>query len=116
MLDATVLLVDPETGFCVAVVDGGLLTAYRTASASAIATRYLARKDSHVLGLVGLGVEGRSHLDAIRLVRDIDAVVGLDSQRRTADPVLQHVPAAVRLRVVPRAPSAVAERATSSAR
>jgi alanine dehydrogenase len=85
VLGATVLLVDPQTGTCEAVVDGGLLTAYRTASASAVATKYLAREHAHVLGLVGLGVEARSHLAAMRLVRPIDRVVGWTRSRATAD-------------------------------
>ena len=100
VLDATVLLVDPDDGSCLAVVDGGLLTAYRTASASAIATRYLARTDSTVLGLVGLGVEGRSHFDALRLVRDITRVVGWTRSQETADRFREHVGGAVPFELV----------------
>jgi len=75
VLSAVVLLVDVETGKCSAVVEAGLLTAYRTAAASAVATQYLSRTDARVLGLVGAGIEARTHLDAIRLVRPIERVV-----------------------------------------
>jgi ornithine cyclodeaminase/alanine dehydrogenase len=73
-LSAVIVLVDLATGRCSAVLEGGLLTAYRTAAASAVATRQLAREDSTVLGLIGAGLEARTHLDAIRLVRPIETV------------------------------------------
>jgi ornithine cyclodeaminase/alanine dehydrogenase len=83
-LSAVILLVDFDTGRCSAVLEGGLLTAYRTAAASAVATRYLAPKDSTVLGLIGAGLEARTHLDAIRLVRPIAEVVVWSRTRATA--------------------------------
>ena len=57
VLNAVVVLVDPETGRCDAVIDGGALTAYRTAAASGVASKHLAREDSRVLGLIGAGIE-----------------------------------------------------------
>lgn len=83
-LSAVILLVDFETGRCSAALEGGLLTAYRTAAASAVATRYLVRDDSTVLGLIGAGMEARTHLDAIRLVRPIDEVAVWSRTRETA--------------------------------
>ena len=74
-LNAVVLLCDTETGCCEAVIEAGLLTAYRTAAASAVATKYLARRDACVLGLVGAGLEARTHLEAMRSVRPIDRVM-----------------------------------------
>ena len=52
---STVILFDPETGVPTAMVGGGLLTALRTAAASAISIDRLARKDAKVLGMVGAG-------------------------------------------------------------
>ncbi|HZX06394.1 MAG TPA: hypothetical protein VFF46_25855, partial [Kribbella sp.] len=40
---STILLVDPETGTCEAILDGPALTLFRTAAASAVATKHLAR-------------------------------------------------------------------------
>jgi alanine dehydrogenase len=85
VLNAVVVLVSPETGRCEAVLEAGALTAYRTAAASAVATGYLARQDSRVLGLVGAGIEARTHLDAMRLVRPIERVVVWSRSRATAD-------------------------------
>ncbi|MGW7680951.1 ornithine cyclodeaminase family protein [Kribbella sp. NPDC054772] len=72
---STVLLVDPETGSCEAILDGPALTLFRTAAASAVATRHLARGGSRTLGLVGAGAQARAHLDALTCVLTIDRVV-----------------------------------------
>jgi len=56
------------------VMDGRLITEMRTAATSAAATKLLARKDSHVLAILGSGVQARSHLEAMRLVRNVDEV------------------------------------------
>ncbi len=55
---------DPETGYPLAVMDGSEITAYRTGAAAAIASKYLARKDSKVLGLVGAGRQAYTQLMA----------------------------------------------------
>ena len=55
---------DPETGLPVSVLDCTWITAVRTAAASALAAKHLARKDSKILGILGCGVQGRSHLEA----------------------------------------------------
>jgi len=68
---AVVLLWDSATGELLSIMDGRLITEMRTAASSAAATRTLARKDAEVLALLGSGVQARSHLDAIRLVRSL---------------------------------------------
>lgn len=83
-LSAVIVLVDFDTGRCSAVLEGGLLTAYRTAAASAVATRHLAHADSRVLGLIGAGLEARTHLDAVSRVRPIEEVVVWSRTRATA--------------------------------
>ncbi len=67
---ATILLFRPETGEPLASIDGGLITEMRTAAASAVATRLLARPEASTLAIIGSGVQARSHLEALRLVRD----------------------------------------------
>jgi len=66
---ATIVLLDPTTGALLAVMDGRFITEARTGAASAVAARYLARKDAAVLAIVGSGVQARSHLEALTLVR-----------------------------------------------
>ena len=63
-----IILNDPNTGQPVAVMDGGYITALRTAAASGVSARYLAVKDAGVLGIVGAGVQGRYHLMSLKEV------------------------------------------------
>jgi alanine dehydrogenase len=65
---AVVVLFDPSSGTPTALVDGTALTAARTAAASAVATRLLARTDSAVLAILGTGVQARAHALAVTRV------------------------------------------------
>jgi alanine dehydrogenase len=71
---ATVILFRPETGEPLVTMDGRLITEMRTAAVSAVATRALARPDATVLAILGSGVQARSHLEALRLVRPLREV------------------------------------------
>ncbi len=69
-----VLLHSGETGQLMAVMNASAITAIRTAAVSAVATRLLAREEARSLAIIGAGVQGRTHLEAIPLVRDIDDI------------------------------------------
>jgi len=71
---AMILLFRPETGEPLAVMDGRLITEMRTAAVSALATKFLACADTDVLAILGSGVQARSHLEALRLVREFTQV------------------------------------------
>ena len=71
---ATIFLVDPETGTPLAIMDGRLITEMRTAAVSAAATKLLAPPDSKILAVLGSGVQARSHVEALRLVRNFDTI------------------------------------------
>jgi ornithine cyclodeaminase/alanine dehydrogenase len=62
------ILNDVETGIPYAVMDCSWITAYRTGAATALAARYLARPDSQVAGILACGVQGRTNLEALRVV------------------------------------------------
>jgi len=66
---ATILLLDPDTGQTLAIMDGRFITEARTAAASAVAVRYLARANAPRLAILGSGVQARSHLEALTMVR-----------------------------------------------
>ncbi|ROZ46569.1 ornithine cyclodeaminase family protein [Rhodococcus sp. WS3] len=72
---STIILSCAETGECEAVLDGRAITAIRTAAASAVATEYLSRKSSTVLGVVGAGTLAVEHTRAIARVRGIEKVL-----------------------------------------
>jgi ornithine cyclodeaminase/alanine dehydrogenase-like protein (mu-crystallin family) len=85
---AQVLLLDPATGALEAILDGRLITELRTAAASAVSVDLLARDGPTRLAILGSGVQARSHLEALALVRPL-AHVRVWS--RTADHALQFV-------------------------
>jgi alanine dehydrogenase len=69
-----VMLFEQERGRPLAVLDAASVTAIRTAAASAVATRALARRDAGDLAILGSGVQARTHLDAMLAVRPLRRV------------------------------------------
>ena len=69
-----VMVFDPDTGRPLAVMDAGAITATRTAAVSAVATDVLAPPDAGDLAVLGSGVQGRSHLRALAVVRKLRRV------------------------------------------
>lgn len=82
---ATILLLDPETGALVAVMDGRYITEARTAAVSAVSARHLARPDAGVLAVIGSGVQARSHLEALAVVRPLREVRVWSPQERSRE-------------------------------
>ena len=70
-----VMLFNARDGLPMALIEGGALTAIRTAATSALATRTLSRPDSAVLTVLGAGEQARNHVRAIRAVRPIARVI-----------------------------------------
>ncbi|MBL3585998.1 ornithine cyclodeaminase family protein [Rhodovulum sulfidophilum] len=73
---STVVLFDPDSGRPAALVGGNLLTALRTAAASAVSIRYLARSDARVLGVLGAGHQSAFQLRAAVAQRRFEKIVG----------------------------------------
>ena len=73
---STVFLFDADTGQARAVVGGNLLTALRTAAASAVSIKHLARKDAKVLGMIGAGHQSAFQMRAAVEQRDFEKVIG----------------------------------------
>jgi thiomorpholine-carboxylate dehydrogenase len=86
---ATILLFKPETGEPLVTMDGRLITEVRTAAVSAVATQHLASPDASILAIIGSGVQARSHLEALRLVRNFREV-RVWSPRRAAAFAKEH--------------------------
>lgn len=73
---STVFLFDPDTGRVSAMVGGNLLTALRTAAASSVSIKHLARKDAKVMGMVGAGHQATFQLRAALEQRQFEKVIG----------------------------------------
>jgi ornithine cyclodeaminase/alanine dehydrogenase-like protein (mu-crystallin family) len=73
-IQAAVLVLEPQTGRPVAVLEGATITAIRTAAASGAATDLLARPDCRSLAILGAGVQARTHIEAVCAVRDIKRI------------------------------------------
>ncbi len=71
---ATIMLLDPDTGGLLAMVDGRYITEARTAAVSAVSTRFLGKPDASTLAIIGSGVQARSHLEAYQHVRQLKEV------------------------------------------
>jgi ornithine cyclodeaminase len=71
---ATIMLLDPDTGALLALLDGRYITEARTAAVSAVSSRLLARKTAGSLAIVGSGVQARSHLEALSRVHTLRQV------------------------------------------
>ncbi len=82
---ASALLLDPETGDLLSIMDGSVITEYRTAGASALSVQAMARRDASSLMIIGAGTQGRSHARLIREVRDLEEVYVRDVNRERAE-------------------------------
>jgi alanine dehydrogenase len=71
---ATILLLDPKTGAIFAIMGGTTITAMRTGAISGLATKYLARKVSTTLAMVGAGTQARTQLSAISKILNLRTV------------------------------------------
>jgi alanine dehydrogenase len=71
---ASIVLLDPQTGALLALLDGRYITESRTAAVSALSSRLLARKTAASLAIIGSGVQARSHLEALSSVHRLRQV------------------------------------------
>ena len=92
---------DVQTGLPLSVMDGVWMTAKRTGAASAISGRYLARPDSSVMGILGCGVQGRSHVEAMKVLFPIEKVMAYDANEEARDQYIEEVSTQFELEVVP---------------
>lgn len=79
------VFVSRDTGECLAIIDGQILTRQRTAAASAVASRHLARPESVTLGLIGAGKLAEAHVEAICAVLPIQRVLAWSRTAETLE-------------------------------
>ena len=92
---------DVQTGLPLAVMDCVWITAKRTGAATAISARYLARPESSVLGILGCGVQGRSHAEALNVIFPLKKVMAYDANTDAQKKYAAEIADSFDLEVVP---------------
>jgi ornithine cyclodeaminase/alanine dehydrogenase len=95
------ILNDPTTGLPLSVMDCVWITAMRTAAATAVSARRLARPESSVLGVLGCGVQGRTNTEALKVLFPLEQVMAYDLRPDAVESFAQYVTAELDLEVVP---------------
>ncbi|MHA2100877.1 MAG: ornithine cyclodeaminase family protein [Candidatus Kariarchaeaceae archaeon] len=83
-ISGLMILNDPETGIPICVMDCTWVTAMRTGAATAVAAKKLAREDSSSVGIIACGAQGRSNLEALSCIFDIEKVKTYDINPKAA--------------------------------
>jgi ornithine cyclodeaminase/alanine dehydrogenase len=84
-ISGLLILNDPDNGFPISVMDCTWITAMRTGAATAVAAKYLARKDSSSVGILACGVQGRSNLEALNCVFNVREVKAYDIKKEASE-------------------------------
>jgi alanine dehydrogenase len=83
---------DPETGYPLAIMDATEITAYRTGAAAAIASKYLARLDSHTIGIVGTGFQAHTQILAHAELFNPMSINVFDVSKGAVDKLMHSLP------------------------
>lgn len=96
---AVITVNDSETGIPIAIMDGTSITAMRTAGHAGVGAKYLARKDSSVIAIIGCGVEGRSHLRIMNELFKIKEVRIFDIKKDAMDKFIKEMGSELKLNI-----------------
>ncbi len=108
-ISGLLILNDPETGFPIAIMDATWITAKRTGAATAVAAKYLARKDSSSLGILACGVQGKSNLEALACLFNLKKVKAYDIYPEIAERFAKQMKDVAEIEVVYKPKDAVVE-------
>ena len=100
-ISGLLILNDFSTGLPLAVMDCVWITAKRTGAASAISARYLARPEASVMGMLGCGVQGRSHVEALKVRFPLKKVMAYDASEEARNQYAREISAQFELEAVP---------------
>lgn len=83
---------DPETGYPLAIMDATEITAYRTGAAAAVASKYLARPDSHTIGVIGAGFQAHTQILAHAELFSPISIHAFDVSKAAIDRLMRSFP------------------------
>jgi alanine dehydrogenase len=89
---AVLIYNDPETGYPLAIMDATEITAYRTGAAAAIASKYLARRSPHTMGVIGAGYQAYTQILAHAELFNPISINAFDISRAAVDRLGQSLP------------------------
>mgnify|MGYP006173888445 CR=1 FL=1 len=92
-IQGVIVVMDIDRGTPLGILDSGLITTLRTAAATAVAAKFLARHDASTVAVIGCGAQGRATLEALRRVRNIDRVFAFDVDESAARGLSEVIPA-----------------------
>lgn len=99
-ISGLVVMNDDETGLPYAVMDCTWITAYRTGAATALSARYLARRESQLVGVLGCGVQGRTNLIALATLFPVTRVFAYDTSDEARRRYAEEMRAALGVEVI----------------
>jgi alanine dehydrogenase len=100
-IQGVIVLCDAENGTPLAVMDSREITSLRTAAATAVAAKFLARQDSRTVTICGCGNQGRIQLKALSRVRPLETAFAYDRDGEQALRFSQDLISDLRMSVVP---------------
>lgn len=89
---AVLIYNDPETGYPLAIMEGMQITSYRTGAVAAIASKYLARRESHTLGIVGAGYQAYTQIIAHAELFELTTINAFDISTENTDQLISLLP------------------------
>ncbi|HSR52300.1 MAG TPA: ornithine cyclodeaminase family protein [Acidobacteriota bacterium] len=100
-IQGLIILCSAESGYPLAVMDSTEITEVRTAAATAVAAKHLARQDASVVTVCGCGLQGRVQLRALSRVRGIKKVFAVDLRQQVAEKYADELSASLGVEVTP---------------
>lgn len=100
-IQGVIVLCDAENGAPLAVMDSREITSLRTAAATAVAAKYLARPDSRTLTVCGCGIQGRVQALAIARVCQVEEILTFDKDHERASRLAQTLTCELKIPVTP---------------
>jgi len=100
-IQGLVILCDALNGYPLSVMDSTEITVLRTAAATAVAAKHLARAGSTTVTICGCGLQGRAHLKALRRVRALETAYAFDVDPAVAERFAAELAGELALEVVP---------------
>jgi alanine dehydrogenase len=99
-IQGVIVVIDPERGTPLGILDSTWITTLRTAAATAVAAKYLARAGAKTATIIGCGIQGRAHLEALTRVRPIVKAYAIDRHAEGARRFAQEMGARLEIEVV----------------